>query len=255
MIFQIQKLVVFSFCLLIPFQIVFGAVDRNKVKNGINSFSEEKWDEALNQFQDALLDDPSNPLVHFNVGDGYYKNQKFEEALDSFEKTIWTSDVSLQQKAFYNLGNSYYKLDKYQEAIDAYKKALELDPNDEDAKHNLELVRAKLKEMAEKKPAQNQQQQQSQQEQGEQQEGSQQEQSEQQKDQNQKKEGRDQQQEQQNQQGEEKPQSSPDEDNKKELTKEQAEQILRALRSKEDANKKLRPMPRTSGKAHVEKDW
>ena len=49
---------------------------------------------------------------------------------------------------------------RYQEAIEAYKKTLELDPQDRDAKHNLELVRAKLKEMADKEQQQQDQQQQ-----------------------------------------------------------------------------------------------
>ena len=257
---KIIVLIIFQLMFILPQ--VLNAADRSKIKDGVKAFQKEQWDESLNKFQDALVDDPTNPLLHFNVGDVNYKKKNYEEALKSFEKTLNTNDISLQQQAYYNMGNSYYQMNKYQEAIDYYKKALELNPDDVDAKYNLELVRAKIKEMANKQPMDNQQQQQQQGDQKQQQQGSDnQQQNQQQKSgennqsenqQNQKEKGKQQTQtEQQNQ--EQKQAGKPEE--KKELTKEQAEQILRSLRSKEEGNKKLRPMPPQSGKVRVEKDW
>jgi Ca-activated chloride channel family protein len=242
------------------------AADRSKIKDGIESFQKEQWDESLNKFQDALLDDPTNPLLHFNVGDALYKKQNYEEALKSFEKTLNTNDVSLQEKAYYNMGNNYYQMNKYQEAIDYYKKALELDPEDVDAKYNLELVRAKIKEMAKKQPMNNQQQsqqqQQGEQQQQQQQQGSNDQQQNEQQQAGENQENKDQQNQQQQQQQKaqaeqqkEQEQQVGEQKEKKELTKEEAEQILRALRSKEESNKKLRPMPKQSGRVKVEKDW
>ena len=134
------------------------AADRSKIEDGVKAYDKEQWDESLNKFQDALVDDPTNPLLHFNVGDVHYKKKNYDEAIKSFEKSLSTNDVSLQEKAYYNLGNSYYQNNKYQEAIDYYKKALELNPDDLDAKYNLELVRAKIKEMSKKQTMNNQQQ-------------------------------------------------------------------------------------------------
>jgi Ca-activated chloride channel homolog len=253
---------------LIIFQLMFtlphalNAADRIKIKDGVKAFQKEQWDESLNKFQDALVDDPTNPLLHFNVGDVNYKKKNYEEALKSFEKTLNTNDVSLQQQAYYNMGNSYYQMNKYQEAIDNYKKALELNPDDLDAKYNLELVRAKIKEMAKKQPTDNQQQEQQQQGDQKQQQGSEDQQQNEQQQNGENKEN----QNQQNQQAQEKQQTQGEQQNqeqnqagkpeeKKELTKEQAEQILRSLRSKEEGNKKLRPMPPQSGRVRVEKDW
>ena len=34
-------------------------MDRSKIKKGIKSFEQEQWDESLQHFQDALLDDQS----------------------------------------------------------------------------------------------------------------------------------------------------------------------------------------------------
>lgn len=248
-------------------QPALNAADRSKIKEGVEAFKGEQWDEALNQFQDALVDDPTNPLLHYNVGDALYKKKNYEEAVNSYEKALNTNDIQLQGKSYYNIGNSYYRLNKYQEAIDYYKKALELNPDDVDAKYNLELVRAKIKEMADKQQMNNQQQQSQEKQQGEQQQQQQQEGGEKENQQQQAEQQQDEQeQKQQDQQQQEKQQAMEDQqkqeqqqaaqaEEKKELTKEEAERILRALRSKEDENKKLRPMPKRGGKAQVEKDW
>jgi len=252
----------FVFC----WQTILNAADRSKIKEGVEAFKDEQWDEALNNFQDALVGDPTNPLLHYNVGDALYKKKNYEEAVNSYEKALNTNDIKLQGKAYYNIGNSYYRLNKYQEAIDYYKKALELNPDDVDAKYNLELVRAKIKEMADKQPMNNQQQQSQQKQQGDQQqqqqEGGEKENQQQQAEQQQgEKEQQPQQQQQQEKQQamedqkKQEQQQAAQAQEKKELTKEEAERILRALRSKEDENKKLRPMPKRSGKAQVEKDW
>ena len=44
---------------------------------------------------------------------------------------------------YYNIGNSYYKLDKNGMAILYYERALLLDPNNKDARSNLEFVKSK----------------------------------------------------------------------------------------------------------------
>jgi len=253
----------FSFLSL---SVVFaGNVDRSKVNKGVKEFQSQKWDEALNKFQDALLDDPENSVVHYNIGGVLYKKKRYEDALKSFEKALNTTDPLLQEKAYYNMGNVYYQMNKYQEAISSYKKALELDPNDMDAKHNLELVRAKLKEMAKKQqmsPQQQQQQGQSAQpRQANQQQGDKNQQQEQQRqDQEQKKQqslaNQDQQKDRkQNQEKQQEAQQVKPDEKKKELSKEEAERILQALKSKENQNKKMRPLPRMPRSKKVEKDW
>lgn len=154
---SITIILLFGFLLSVVSTSFLIAADRSKIKDGVKAFEKEQWDESLNKFQDALVDDPTNSLLHFNVGDVHYKKKNYEEAIKSFEKALTTSDVTLQEKVYFNLGNSYYQNNKYKEAIDYYKKALDLNPDDLDAKYNLELVRAKIKEMSEKQPMDNQQ--------------------------------------------------------------------------------------------------
>ena len=244
-------------------------VSRTKVKKGVEAYKKSSFDNALNNFQDALLDDPENPLLHFNMGDALYKKKKYADALKSFEKALSTRDVKLQEKAYYNIGNVHYQQNEYQKAIEAYKRALDLDPKDKQAKHNLELVRAKLKENAKKQQSSPQQnsgkgqgknQQNQQKQNGQQQkQGKQQQQpgSDQQKKETKQRQDRKKSEQQKPGQENQPQQAQPrnGKGQKKPLSKEEAEQILRALRSKERENKKLRPLPRQSGRRHVEKDW
>lgn len=233
-------------------QWAYSDLSRKKTRKGIESYEQEQWDESSQYFQDALLDDPENPTGHFNIGSSQYKRKNYEESLKSYEKAMTTQDINLKQKSYYNLGNTYYQMNKYQESIQSYIKALDLDPNDVDAKYNLELVRAKLKEMAQKQPMQNQAQQQ--QQQGDQQNRGGNENNNENQEQQEDQQKGEQQQEKQQQQEQQQSQVQKAE-NKKELSKEEAERILQALKSEEKENQKLRRAKQSSQKVRVEKDW
>ncbi len=127
---------------------------RSKVNKGNELFKQGKYEQALAQYQDALLDDPMNEIALFNQGNAYYKLKKYKEAIDAYQKVVGSENLKLSAKAFYNIGNCYFQQNKLKESIEAYKKALELEPDDYEAKYNLELARAKLKELADKKQQQ-----------------------------------------------------------------------------------------------------
>lgn len=215
---------------------------RNRVKEGNKLYSEENYDQALNKFQDALLSDPENEKIQFNVGNTRYQKNKYEEALQDYQKVIGTEDLNLEQNAYFNLGNTLYRMQKLPESILAYKQALKLNPDDMDAKYNLEYVRRKIKENADKQQQDQQQQQQQNQEQQDQQD----------KDQEEKDQKDEDQQENNQQQDQQQQQQQAEEENK--LSKEDAERILNALKNDEKDIQKKRKM-KTSGKRRVLKDW
>jgi Ca-activated chloride channel family protein len=244
-----RNILIFIGILVLFQQMSYGELSRKKINEGIKAYEKDQFDQSLQHFQDALLDDPENPVGHFNVGESLYKKKNYQEALNSYEKALSTQELPLRQKTYYNMGNTFYQLNKYQEAIESYIKALDLDPTDEDAKHNLELVRAKLKEMAQKQPQQNQPQQQ-------QQQGAQQQQQNQSgEDQQDQKQEQQDQQKKEEQDSQEQQQKAQQVEKQKELSKEEAERILQALKSQEKENQKLRREKTVSQRGRVEKDW
>jgi len=247
-----------------------------KNEDGNKKYREQNYEEALKSYTDALLESPESPQLHYNISNVLYNQKKYKDAISELEKTLSTDNVMLQGKAYYNMGNCAFQEGEYDKAIDYYKKALEIDPNDEDAKFNLEFTRQKLKEMMQNQQQnqENQQQQQQEQQQSEQQQQSQGSEGQQdQQKQEEKQEG------QQEQEGEEKqgaqasptpaagasatPQPQPTEgeegsssEQEEGITEEEAMSLLRSMDDYEKENQKemiKRMMP--SRGEHVDKDW
>jgi len=229
--------------------VIFSQSVRKKVAEGNKLFTEEKFDEANNKYRDALIDQPESAEIHFNIGNTQYKKKKYEEAFAEFEKSLSTEDIMLQSKAYYNMGNNFYRMGKLPESILAYTQALKYNPDDVDAKYNLEYVRRKMKDEAQKQQSDNQQQQQQQQQNQQQQQENQNqdEQREQQEQQEQQQQTADQEQDQQEQQQ----QQRADEEK---MSKEDAERILDALKNDEKDLQKDRKV-KSSGSVRVLKDW
>ncbi|MEW5766908.1 MAG: tetratricopeptide repeat protein [bacterium] len=122
---------------------------RGKVEEGNRLFEKGKYKEALTKYQEAQIDEPENPRLHFNTGDTLYKISRYEAASQEYTKAVNSSDPSIQAKTYYNLGNCAYKLGRLSEAITYYKKSLDIDPSDKDAKYNLQFVQQRLKEQPE----------------------------------------------------------------------------------------------------------
>jgi tetratricopeptide (TPR) repeat protein len=221
---------------------------RRQVAAGNKFYTEGKFDEANDKYRDAEVSNPESPIVRFNIGDALYKKRKYEEALQAYQKTLQKSDeVQLQAQSYYNMGNTLFRLNKWPESLLAYQQALKLNPNDKDAKYNLEYVRAKIKENAQKQPQdQKQQQQQNQQ------------------DQTQQKQQPQNDQQQQNQQDQPRPDEkqqvqsregkTPQKKDKDQLSKEDAARLLEALKNQEKEAQKQRQM-KVQGRTRVDKDW
>lgn len=119
---------------------------REKVNKGNTRFSEGAFPAALENYNAALEEDPNNKQIIFNKADALYKMEKYEEALKAYQSVTSSKDNLLASHAYFNMANTLFKTEKLKESIASYKKALELNPSDRDAKYNMELARAKLKE-------------------------------------------------------------------------------------------------------------
>ena len=89
---------------------------------------------AQNQDADAL----------FQKANDAYIAKDYKLAADLYEQ-ILAQDLTAPE-LYYNLGNAYYKQNKYTLAILNYERALKLDDEFEDAKNNLKLVNLSLED-------------------------------------------------------------------------------------------------------------
>jgi len=221
---------------------------------------------AIEEYQDLIQKYPEKSGLHYNLGNLKYLAGDYEGALNEFRQDLSTQDSKLKSDAIYNMGNTMYNQGKFQESMDFYKQAIELNPEDEDAKINYEISKRMLqqqqqqqqqnsennedKEDQEKDEEQKQEQQNqdSQNQEGEQKDsGEEQEEKENQQDQqSQNKEGEEEQEQEQEQ-------KQPQESEEEKLAKEEAESILNALQ----ANQKnlMKKKYKAKNRIKLEKDW
>ena len=103
------------------------------------------YDQALRGFADHQTERPDDPELSLNVGAAHYKLDDFEAADGEFYRAAAIGDDELRAQALYNLGNSAYRQDRLEDAVDFYMASLEANPDDLDAKFNLEFVRDEMR--------------------------------------------------------------------------------------------------------------
>jgi len=111
----------------------------------VKDYESGNFEKALEGFLKDQNKNPNNPKLKFNIASTHYKSGNYDGAFKSFSDIALSGNPELSQQSFYNLGNVAYQQGKLEEAIGFYQKALELNPQDKDAKYNLEFVRNEIK--------------------------------------------------------------------------------------------------------------
>lgn len=127
-----------------------GAVvgDRVAVEAGraLEEYTSGDYEMALRRYRNAQVEKPDSSPLHFNVGDALYKLGRFDEAAAEFEQALQGGDAPLRSSMLHNMGNVCYQKQQYAQAVDAYSQALRLDAGDRDTKVNLELALERLQQ-------------------------------------------------------------------------------------------------------------
>ena len=91
---------------------------------------QEKYDEALMNFQKVLMREPSNALARINVGYICLKKGIFGEAIEHLSKAIrLDNDKKATLYAHFYLGLVYLEREMYEDAQVFFQKTLALGPN------------------------------------------------------------------------------------------------------------------------------
>ncbi len=123
-----------------------GPFEKNhpKVEEGNEAYRAGRYEEALKAFDAAKQELPTSAEVEFNRGNALNKLGRYDEAVQAYQRVQEAPKGSLRQKDYYNLANTLAQMGKDKEAISAYRKSLLLDPKDNEARHNLEVLLRKL---------------------------------------------------------------------------------------------------------------
>jgi Ca-activated chloride channel family protein len=121
------------------------------------------YDEAIAEYRQAQVEEPDRPEPYYNAANAYNRQAQLDAALAQAQQALKTADPTLAARTWYNLGNAYFDAEQWPQAAAAYQQALRLNPDDLDAKHNLELALQKLEEQQQQEQEQQQQDQQEQQ--------------------------------------------------------------------------------------------
>ena len=226
---------------------------------GKKAYEEGHYDEARVYYEHVLKNRKKDDGAQFGLGVTAYQQKDMETAARALNNAMNSDDKSLASKAMYNLGNMFRDQQKMEESLALYRKAIELDPTDEDAKVNYELLKQVLQQQEQQQQQNKQNQEQDQEKQDQQKQDQDSEgQNEQNKNQDNQEKGEDQQQSQSEKEKEKKEQqqsqAKKDETQDQKTDKQmQAEAILNALKDQEKINQKRQIAKSKSRK--LEKDW
>jgi Ca-activated chloride channel homolog len=95
---------------------------------------------AIAIYQAIQIDAPDRGEFYFNAAAAYADANQLTNAIAALEQAERRGDDALRADALYNLGNLYFDDEDYESAIAVYQQTLLIEPDNEDARWNLELA-------------------------------------------------------------------------------------------------------------------
>jgi len=192
------------------------------IREGNQHYQAKKFTEAEVAYRRGLERNPKSFEAAFNLGNALFRQEKYAEALEQFQRITPNSKASKDRlaSALHNAGNALLKQQKVKESIDAYKQSLKLRPGDDETRYNLAFAQQMLRQQQQPKQQQPQDNQ-----------------------------------DQENQKKEKEKKEDQAQQKEEEISKQRAEQILQALMQEErETMEKAKKQPQTNRKG-TEKDW
>lgn len=103
-----------------------------------------RYEDAVDGFRQRADRRPDDPVRQLNLGSALHQTSDYAGAESALERATQARDQRLRAAALYNLGNNAYHQGRLEDAVEHYRGALDLVPEDEDTKFNLEFVQQEI---------------------------------------------------------------------------------------------------------------
>lgn len=128
------------------------------IQKGNEFYKKQQYTDAQKEFSKIEENDSLNQIARYNLANTFYRLGKKEEAIKLFDQiSAKSTDSSFISTLAYNEGVVLSNEQNLEESIAAYKKSLLLNPDNEQARENLQKALVELKKKntpPEKKPQQ-----------------------------------------------------------------------------------------------------
>jgi Ca-activated chloride channel homolog len=118
----------------------------SKNREGNRLFTEGRYEEAEKAYLEAQVKSPGKPEILYNLGNSLIKQGKYPNGIQALRQSADAGDKRIETDSFYNTGNALYSMGDFKGSAESFIEALKLDPADKDAKHNLELALQKIQQ-------------------------------------------------------------------------------------------------------------
>ena len=141
--------------------LIFARPASGAASTGLKLYRDGKYNDAYKNFFDDLQAHPDSSQrerIQFDAGAAAFQMRDYNKALQSFSDALLSPDKGIQENSHFNLGRTLEERADLDQSTDKalkdlgdsashYESTLELNPNNEAAKANLEEVRKKIERL------------------------------------------------------------------------------------------------------------
>ncbi len=228
------KTVILFISLMAAFSLSAQKAVRKNIKQGNRLYNDQKYEQAANNYEEALKINPNALEPNYNLGNTLYRQEKWDESIAQQNHYLQLEKENPEKvsSAWHNIGNAFLHKKELEKSMEAYKMALRINPNDDETRYNLAVVQKMINDKQEEEQQQDQKQDQNQNEQP------------------------------QPPQPEDKPKQAEEQSEPEQMSRENARQILQAIEQEEkETQQRLNEMKAEERKKQAEenrrlnKDW
>lgn len=122
------------------------------IQRGNDLYKQQQYQQAEAAYSEVIENDPNNATAKYNRSLAVQKQGRSDEAVRAFDDLAFKTDnKEIKANSYYNKGAILSSQKKLEESIEEYKKALRQDPNDKQARENLQKALFELKKKTPKK--------------------------------------------------------------------------------------------------------